>query len=123
MRIIFLILIIFYDKFKFVYDSFIGIYDYIKNDNLDAFNDLYVEDYAAPLDVVNMGLCPSTTPTPTVTPTTTPTSMPTDTPLKEGFSSIYNCSTYYYYYLGMFMVILAIMIILYFVCRRLGVCL
>ena len=35
-------------------------------------DDLYVENYAAPLDVVNMGLCPSTTPTPTVTPTPTP---------------------------------------------------
>ena len=53
--------------------------------------DLYVEDYAAPLDVVNMGLCPSTTPTPTVTPTPTQTSVtptptqtsvtPTQTPL------------------------------------------
>jgi hypothetical protein len=41
--------------------------------------DLYVEDYAAPLDVVNMGLCPSTTPTPTVTPTPTQTSV-TPTP-------------------------------------------
>lgn len=45
-----LILTIFFDKFIFVYDSFIGIYDYLKNGNLDAFNDLYVEDsgyYAA----------------------------------------------------------------------------
>ena len=43
--------------------------------------DLYVEDYAAPLDVVDMGLCPSTTPTPTVTPTPTQTSVtPTQTP-------------------------------------------
>jgi hypothetical protein len=41
--------------------------------------DLYVEDYAAPLDVVDMGLCPSTTPTPTVTPTPTQTSV-TPTP-------------------------------------------
>jgi hypothetical protein len=41
--------------------------------------DLYVENYAAPLDVVNMGLCPSTTPTPTVTPTPTQTSV-TPTP-------------------------------------------
>ena len=40
-----------------------------------------VEDYAAPLDVVNMGLCPSNTPTPSVTPTVTPTSVtPTVTP-------------------------------------------
>ena len=42
-------------------------------------DDLYVENYAAPLDVVNMGLCPSTTPTPTVTPTPTQTSV-TPTP-------------------------------------------
>jgi len=42
--------------------------------------DLYVENYAAPLDIVNMGLCPSTTPTPTVTPTPTQTSVtPTQT--------------------------------------------
>ncbi len=44
-------------------------------------NDLYVEDYAAPLDVVIMGLCPSTTPTPSITPTPTQTSVtPTVTP-------------------------------------------
>ena len=43
--------------------------------------DLYVENYAAPLDVVNMGLCPSSTPSPTVTPSVTPTSVtPTVTP-------------------------------------------
>ena len=41
--------------------------------------DISVEDYAAPLDVVDMGLCPSTTPTPTVTPTPTQTSV-TPTP-------------------------------------------
>lgn len=42
---------------------------------------VYVEDYAAPLDVVNMGLCPSSTPSPTVTPSVTPTSVtPTVTP-------------------------------------------
>ena len=46
---------------------------YVCSDNL------YVEDYAAPLDVVDMGLCPSTTPTPTVTPTPTQTSV-TPTP-------------------------------------------
>ena len=44
-------------------------------------DNLYVEDYAAPLDVVNMGLCPSNTPTPSITPTVTPTSVtPTVTP-------------------------------------------
>ena len=43
--------------------------------------DLYVENYAAPLDVVNMGLCTSSTPSPTVTPSVTPTSVtPTVTP-------------------------------------------
>ncbi len=40
---------------------------------------LYVENYAAPLDVVNMGVCPSNTPTPTITPTPTQTSV-TPTP-------------------------------------------
>ena len=35
--------------------------------------DLYVEDYAAPLDVVVIGLCPSITPTPSFTPTPTRT--------------------------------------------------
>lgn len=43
--------------------------------------DLTVESYGAPLDVLNIGLCPSTTPTPTVTPTVTPTrATPTPTP-------------------------------------------
>ena len=43
--------------------------------------DLYVEDYAAPLDVVVIGLCPSITPTPSFTPTPTQTSVtPTVTP-------------------------------------------
>ena len=41
--------------------------------------DLSVESYSAPLDVVFVGLCPSTTPTPTVTPTPTQTSV-TPTP-------------------------------------------
>jgi len=40
---------------------------------------IFVESYGAPLDVVNTGLCPSTTPTNTVTPTVTPT-RPTPTP-------------------------------------------
>jgi hypothetical protein len=38
-----------------------------------------VESYGAPLTVVFVGLCPSTTPTPTQTPTITPTSI-TQTP-------------------------------------------
>jgi hypothetical protein len=43
--------------------------------------DIYVEEYGAPLDVVFIGLCPSSTPTPTVTPTVTPTrATPTPTP-------------------------------------------
>ena len=42
-------------------------------------DDVFVEYYGAPLDVTNMGLCPSTTPTNTVTPTVTPT-RPTPTP-------------------------------------------
>ena len=43
--------------------------------------DIYVEEYGAPLDVVFIGLCPSSTPTPTVTPTPTQTSVsPTQTP-------------------------------------------
>ena len=37
-----------------------------------------VENYSAPLDIVFMGLCPSSTPTPTMTPTNTMT--PTITP-------------------------------------------
>mgnify|MGYP000164744348 FL=1 len=41
--------------------------------------DLYVEDYAAPLDVVVIGFCPSITPTPSFTPTPTQTSV-TPTP-------------------------------------------
>jgi hypothetical protein len=41
--------------------------------------DLSVESYSAPLDIVFVGLCPSTTPTPTITPTPTQTSV-TPTP-------------------------------------------
>lgn len=37
------------------------------------------EYYGAPLDITNLGLCPSTTPTPTNTPTVTPTTI-TQTP-------------------------------------------
>jgi hypothetical protein len=33
--------------------------------------DVVVENYSAPLDIVFVGLCPSTTPTPTITPTPT----------------------------------------------------
>jgi len=46
---------------------------YICGDNV------FVESYGAPLTVVFVGLCPSTTPTPTVTPTVTPTTI-TQTP-------------------------------------------
>ena len=39
------------------------------------------EYYGAPLEIINMGLCPSNTPTPTLTPTPTPTPVtPTPTP-------------------------------------------
>ena len=38
--------------------------------------DLSVESYSAPLDIVFVGLCPSTTPTPTFTPTPTQTPAP-----------------------------------------------
>jgi hypothetical protein len=41
--------------------------------------DVMVEYYGAPLDIINMGLCPSSTPTNTPTPTVTPT-RPTPTP-------------------------------------------
>jgi hypothetical protein len=40
---------------------------------------IVVEGYSAPLNVVFVGLCPSSTPTPTVTPTVTPSSV-TPTP-------------------------------------------
>ena len=40
---------------------------------------VFVENYGAPLTVVFVGLCPSTTPTPTQTPTVTPTTI-TQTP-------------------------------------------
>jgi len=40
---------------------------------------VFVESYGAPLTVVFVGLCPSTTPTPTQTPTITPTTI-TQTP-------------------------------------------
>jgi hypothetical protein len=65
-----------YNKIK----KFIKEFSYCKRGNYNnQIWDLYVENYAAPLDVVNMGLCPSTTPTPTVTPTPTQTSV-TPTP-------------------------------------------
>jgi hypothetical protein len=41
--------------------------------------DIIVEGYSAPLDIIFVGLCPSSTPTPTVTPTVTPSSV-TPTP-------------------------------------------
>jgi hypothetical protein len=44
-------------------------------------DNVFVEYYGAPLDVANMGLCPSNTPTPTLTPTPTQTPVtPTPTP-------------------------------------------
>ena len=41
--------------------------------------EIFAEGYGAPLDIVFVGLCPSTTPTPTITPTPTQTSV-TPTP-------------------------------------------
>lgn len=51
--------------------------DFVCGDNV------FVESYGAPLSVVNIGMCPSTTPTPSFTPTPTQTShtqTPTPTP-------------------------------------------
>ena len=41
---LFFIFLIFNDKILFLYNSFLGVYDYLKNENLDAFNNLEVED-------------------------------------------------------------------------------
>jgi hypothetical protein len=46
-------------------------------------DDLVKEDYSGPLSIVNMGLCPSTTPTPTVSPTVTPTVSLSSTPITQ----------------------------------------
>jgi hypothetical protein len=42
-----------------------------------------VEPYGAPLDIVDIGLCPSSTPTPSITPTVTPTVSLTSTPTTQ----------------------------------------
>jgi hypothetical protein len=42
-----------------------------------------VESYGAPLDIVDIGLCPSSTPTPSITPTVTPTVSLTSTPTTQ----------------------------------------
>jgi hypothetical protein len=42
-----------------------------------------VELYGAPLDIVDIGLCPSSTPTPSITPTVTPTVSLTSTPTTQ----------------------------------------
>jgi hypothetical protein len=76
-----------------------------------------------PLDHDSIMNKPIPTPTLTSSPTSTPTSTPTPTSpsssenVNEGFISVDNCSTYYYY-LGMFMILVAIMIILYFIYSR-----
>jgi hypothetical protein len=44
---------------------------------------IIVELYGAPLDIVNIGLCPSSTPTPSITPTVTPTVSLTSTPTTQ----------------------------------------
>jgi hypothetical protein len=42
-----------------------------------------VESYGATLDIINIGLCPSSTPTPSITPTVTPTVSLTSTPITQ----------------------------------------
>ena len=42
-----------------------------------------VESYGSPLDIVDIGLCPSSTPTPSITPTVTPTVSLTSTPTTQ----------------------------------------
>lgn len=46
-------------------------------------DNLVKEEYSGPLSIVNMGLCPSTTPTPTVSPTVTPTVSLSSTPITQ----------------------------------------
>ena len=45
--------------------------------------DLIVEGYSAPLTIINMGRCPSSTPTPSVTPSVTPTVSLSCTPITQ----------------------------------------
>lgn len=44
---------------------------------------IIVEEYGAPLTIVNNGLCPSSTPTPSITPTVTPTVSLSCTPITQ----------------------------------------
>ena len=44
---------------------------------------LVKESYSGPLDIVDMGLCPSSTPTPSVTPSVTPTVSLSCTPITQ----------------------------------------
>jgi hypothetical protein len=46
-------------------------------------DDLVKESYSGPLNIVNMGLCPSNTPTPSITPTVTPTVSLSSTPITQ----------------------------------------
>lgn len=67
-----------------------------------------------PLDHDSIMNKPTPTPTNSVT-IQTPT--PSSDPVEEGFNSKNDCSKYYYY-LGMFMILVAIMIMLYFIYSR-----
>lgn len=45
--------------------------------------DLVKESYSGPLDITNMGLCPTSTPTPSITPSVTPTVSITPTSITQ----------------------------------------
>lgn len=51
--------------------------EYVCAENLEK------ESYSGPLDIVDMGLCPSATPTPSVTPSVTPTVSLSCTPITQ----------------------------------------
>jgi hypothetical protein len=77
-----------YNNVQEGYYSYTGCTDIVSINSIGTLQteyicakDIFVESYGAPLDVVFIGLCPSSTPTPTVTPTVTPTrATPTPTP-------------------------------------------
>lgn len=51
--------------------------------NYVCAEELVKEEYSGPLDIVNMGPCPSMTPTPSITPTVTPTVSLSATPTTQ----------------------------------------
>jgi hypothetical protein len=53
------------------------------NTELVCAEEIVKESYSSPLDIVNTGLCPSTTPTPSITPTVTPTVSLSATPTTQ----------------------------------------